>query len=110
MASQNAHHQHSSALLWIFPPICKLSSSSFSYRHIELPLFPKFRQFSHSVTTKSQVTVILWCIYQWNSHIKRVTVLSQFKRKLKLDGNEARSVLFISAIFFSAANITFKTN
>jgi hypothetical protein len=29
MATQNANQQHSSAVLWIFPPVCTLSSCSF---------------------------------------------------------------------------------
>jgi len=62
MTAQNARHQHSSALLLIFPPICKLSSGSYSYRHIELSLFCKFRQFSHFMTTNIESQVVLWCI------------------------------------------------
>lgn len=46
MATLNAHHhQHSSTHLWIFYPICKLLSVSYSYCHIEFSFFHKFCSF-----------------------------------------------------------------
>jgi hypothetical protein len=73
MAVHNAHHQHTSAILWIFPPIRKLCCGSFCYRyteislklsnflisgHISLFVFGAFRQGSNNV--KCVVPKGLW--------------------------------------------------
>jgi hypothetical protein len=66
--------KHTSTLLSIFQPNCKISSGSCRCRHIKLPFFSKF----HSLWAQKVHHRSLFFsdeLYQWSSHGNLVTVL-----------------------------------
>jgi len=116
MAVQNAHHQHPTDFLWIFPLTHKLFSDSHSYRHIELFFYSEFHQFSYPLPRQSDHKLLLLSsFYQWSSHVERVTILPQKTMKTNQgwmrEGSLLQSVfIFLYIFFFSAAIISFGVN
>jgi hypothetical protein len=89
---------------------------NFPLTHTVIPILNchssvKFTSFHNLWPQKSDHRSLLFfgALYQWSSHVKRVTVLPLAKRQWKPTGrNEGRFTLFISVICFSAANTTFE--
>jgi hypothetical protein len=83
MAAVNAPPHLSSPLLWFFLSLCNLSSYLFNYCHIKMSFLHKCCSFHFTLSGKWDHTLLFPCVhlYQWNSHVKLVTVLTTTQKQ-----------------------------
>jgi hypothetical protein len=94
-------HQHSSTNLWILPSIRKPTFVLFRYHHTELSFFSKLHQFWHRVITDRCYSLV----HSVMLNVSQCCHCCSCIRYQLCASEGSRFIFFISAIFFSAANI-----